>query len=61
MTGADARRGDIVRNLTTGHTGIVTGSSQFGRLIVKIRTNGQTTVKWERWNVEVVAQFEGTT
>jgi len=52
-SGADAQRGDTVRNLTTGRLGTVIGSSQFGRLIVQLHNpEGQT--KWERWNVEVV-------
>jgi len=57
-SGADAQTGDTVRNLTTKRVGIVTGSSQFGRIIVRILTAGAetygTTEKWERWNTELV-------
>jgi hypothetical protein len=56
VSGADAKRGDIVRNLTTGRVGTVTGSSQFGRIIVAVSGGGEQ--KWERWDTEVLAQFE---
>jgi hypothetical protein len=58
-SGADAQRGDTVRNLTTRRVGIVTGSSQFGRLIVRVLTAGADTYgvteKWERWDTEIIA------
>lgn len=57
-SGADAKTGDTVRNLTTRHVGIVTGASQFGRLTVRVITAGADTYgateRWERWDTEVV-------
>lgn len=52
MTGSSAMRGDTVRNLTTGAIQQVTGATADGRLIV------DTGAKWERWNVEVLAEVE---
>lgn len=63
--GASARVGDAVRNLTTGAVGVVTGSRQWGGLIVATtdyarersaregRAYGET---WERWNVQTIAR-----
>lgn len=48
MNGSEAKRGDTVRNLTTGQILTVTGTTDTGRLIV------DTGAKWERWNVEVI-------
>lgn len=58
-SGAEAQRGDTVRNLTTDRLGVVTGSSQFGRIIVELQ-NPPGTAKWERWDVEVVRLADGT-
>lgn len=58
-----AQSGDIVRNLTTGRVGTVIGSTQFGLLIVRVVTSGAATYgseeRWERWNTEVLAKYEG--
>jgi hypothetical protein len=57
-SGADAKTGDTVRNLTTLRVGIVTGTSQFGRLNVRVLTAGADTYgateRWERWDTEIV-------
>ena len=69
-SGASAKRGDIVRNLTTGAVGNVTGAKQDGRLIVATTHEARERAKrearaygeaWERYNVEVLAEFQGVT
>jgi hypothetical protein len=55
MSGADAKRGDIVCNLTTGATGVCEGSSQWGRVFVEpLEEPRWPLVKWERTNIEVI-------
>ena len=49
ISGASAKRGDCVRNLTTDETGTMTDPMQSGRIIV------DDCQKWERWNIEVVS------
>jgi hypothetical protein len=48
-SGASAKRGDTVRNLTTGQVMQVIGTTNSGRLIV------DSGAKWERWSVEVLS------
>jgi hypothetical protein len=57
-SGASAKTGDIVRNLTTGQVGEVVGSSQFGRIIVQVNGGGRE--KWERPFVEVIAEYQSS-
>ena len=52
ISGANAVRGDTVRNLTTGEVGTMDGYSQFGRIIVKLDTGARP--KWEWWECEVL-------
>lgn len=54
-SGCDAKRGDIVRNLTTGYVGEVTDTMNSGRLRVKMPVTGAIE-SWERWNTEVLAE-----
>ena len=50
ISGANAVRGDTVRNLTTGEIGKMTDSSQWGRIIV------DGVKRWERWDIEVIRE-----
>ena len=48
-SGASARSGDRVRNLTTGEERTVAGATNSGRLILV-----GTSQLWERWGCQVV-------
>lgn len=58
-----AVEGDVIRNLTTGRTGLVTCGLQDGRVLVTLSTAGHTSyhnnlsvgsAPWERANTEVI-------
>lgn len=53
-SGASAVRNDRVRNLITGLKGTVTGSSQFGRILVLVDNGG--VAKWERFHTEIIQE-----
>lgn len=56
-SGSEAKRGDTVRNLTTGETRTMYCASNSGRIVVS--TDGCSPgEKWERWNVGVVERFD---
>lgn len=57
-SGAEAKHGDIVRNLTTGEVATVTDCLQSGRVAVKLPYGGGYG-RWERVGIEVLASFEG--
>lgn len=56
-SGANAQRGDIVRNLTTGRIGEVTDAMNSGRILVKSPVTGGVE-KWERWNCSIEPEYE---
>ena len=53
-SGADARTGSRVVNLTTRAIGTVQGATQFGRVLVKYETG--ETYATERYNLKVIDQ-----
>lgn len=59
MTGADAKAGDRVENLTTHEIGVVHGASQWGRIVVYVAQIGGHVAElraanWERTNVRIL-------
>lgn len=58
-SGANARHGDLVRNLSTGALAYVICGTQGGRVLVGSRPDSAGYAKWERYNIEITAR-QGT-
>ena len=54
LSGANAQRGDRVRNIFSDQVGECLGSTDSGRILVRLPA-GDAPVKWERMSTELLA------